>query len=151
MKLVVLSLLLFAIAANALTLGEKQRAFAHLLPRLIQKAEELGNEVTLGEAWRSEVVAKWYADHGRGIENSLHVKRLAIDLNLFREGKYLTRSEDYKALGEWWESQSTKDYRCSWGGRFLHRPDGNHFSVEHEGVRTNGTEISKVAKRRLSK
>ncbi|MCV5824473.1 M15 family metallopeptidase, partial [Escherichia coli] len=23
----------------------------------------------------------------------------------------------------------------SWGGRFKSRPDGNHFSLEHNGVR----------------
>ncbi|EAS0269945.1 M15 family metallopeptidase, partial [Salmonella enterica] len=23
----------------------------------------------------------------------------------------------------------------SWGGRFKSRPDGNHFSLEHDGVR----------------
>lgn len=148
MRYLVFILLILSLAANAVTLHDKQAAFAHLLPKLIQKAEELGNEVTLGEAWRSEVVAQWYADHGLGISNSLHTKRLAIDMNLFRDGKFLTRTEDYKALGEWWELQSTKDYRCTWGGRFPHRPDGNHFSIEHEGVRSYGPEIPKMAGRR---
>ncbi|HAX5140334.1 TPA: M15 family peptidase, partial [Escherichia coli] len=23
----------------------------------------------------------------------------------------------------------------AWGGRFKNRPDGNHFSLEHDGVR----------------
>ncbi|HBJ0947911.1 TPA: M15 family metallopeptidase, partial [Escherichia coli] len=32
--------------------------------------------------------------------------------------------------GEYWESLGG-----SWGGRFKSRPDGNHFSLEHNGVR----------------
>ena len=35
-----------------MTLGEKQRQFAKLIPRLIDKAHELGFEVTLGDAYR---------------------------------------------------------------------------------------------------
>ncbi|MGO3686517.1 MAG: M15 family metallopeptidase, partial [Proteus vulgaris] len=44
--------------------------------------------------------------------------------------KYLTATSDYKELGEYWESLGG-----SWGGRFKTRPDGNHFSLEHNGVR----------------
>lgn len=33
-------------------------------------------------------------------------------------------------LGQYWESLGG-----SWGGRFKSRPDGNHFSLEHDGVR----------------
>jgi hypothetical protein len=35
----------------------------------------------------------------------------------------------YRPLGEKWEAMGG-----TWGGRFSH-PDGNHFSLEHEGVR----------------
>lgn len=140
MKRALLILLLWSSSLFALTLHEKQATFSQLSASLIKQAATLGYEVTLGEAWRSEVVAKymptkWYADHGKGIEDSLHILRLAIDLNLFKDGKLLTRSEEYKALGEWWEKQSTKDYRCTWGGRFKKLPDGNHFSLENEGVK----------------
>lgn len=126
----------FAIPGYSLSLHDKQASFAHLLPQLIIQAESMGYEVTLGEAWRSDVVAQWYAEHGKGITNSLHTKRLAIDLILFKNGVFLTKTEDYEPLGIWWEKQSTKDYRCAWGGRFPHRKDGNHFSIEHEGVRS---------------
>ncbi|EJY8354924.1 M15 family metallopeptidase, partial [Cronobacter sakazakii] len=49
---------------------------------------------------------------------------------LFINGKYATRTEDYLPLGEYWESLGG-----SWGGRFKTNPDGNHFSLEHNGVR----------------
>lgn len=121
-----------------MTLQQKQARFSVLVARLILKAEEFGYEVSLGEAWRSLEVAnfqtKKYADQGKGIVESLHRVRLAIDINLFIKatGQYLSRSEDYRRLGEWWESQSDGQIRCTWGGRFR-RADGNHFSIEHEG------------------
>lgn len=109
-----------------MTLREKQSLFARLMAMLIGEACRRGFEVTLGEVWRSEAEAE-----RRGFKNSLHTKRLAVDLNLFRDGEYLRDSEDYKGLGKWWEAQHEL---CSWGGRFS-RPDGNHFSVTHGGVR----------------
>jgi hypothetical protein len=112
-----------------MTLGEKQRKFTLLAANLIQEAYRLGYQVTFGEAYRPPEVAERYAIEGRGIANSLHTSRLAIDLNLFRDGKYLTISNDYLPLGEFWETLGG-----SWGGRFS-KPDGNHFSLEHNGVR----------------
>lgn len=102
------------------------------MARLILKAVEMGYEVTLGDAYRSPEEASRFANLGVGITNSLHTVRLAIDLNLFKEGKYLTYTAAYSPLGEWWEKQSTEAYTCCWGGHFK---DGNHFSIEHQGVR----------------
>lgn len=115
-----------------MTLIEKQWLFAKLLPRLLDKAHEMGYAVTLGECWRPEITAKKYQEMGIGIERSLHRQRLAIDLQLFWGKKYLSKTEDYQKLGEWWESQSTKDYECAWGGRFN---DGCHFSISFGGLR----------------
>jgi hypothetical protein len=113
-----------------LTLSQKQRLFAKLIPRLIDKAHELGFEVTLGDAYRDP------RSHGKlgekgvyGNMFSCHKIRLAVDLNLFRDGKYLTSTEDYRPLGEWWETQHADS--C-WGGRF---EDGNHFSMTNEGLK----------------
>lgn len=110
-------------------LSEKQQLFTKLVAQLILKAYDLGYRITLGEAYRPPETAKQYAVEGRGISNSLHTVRLALDLNLFRNGSYLTKTEDYLELGEYWESLGG-----SWGGRFS-KPDGNHFSLAHDGVR----------------
>jgi hypothetical protein len=64
---------------------------------------------------------------GSGIRNSLHELLLALDLNLFKDGKFLDKTEDHQFLGEYWESLHPL---CRWGGRFK---DGNHYSIEHEG------------------
>ena len=55
------------------------------------------------------------------------IERNAVDLNLFKAGKYVALTEDHRPLGEWWESQGG-----AWGGRF---EDGNHYSLEWKGRR----------------
>ena len=96
-----------------------------MLADLIRHAYEQGYELTLGEAYRTPEQAALNAASGKGIANSLHTVRLAIDLNLFKDGKWLQNTEDHKPLGEYWESIGG-----AWGGRFR---DGNHYSLEHEG------------------
>lgn len=114
-----------------MTLSDKQQRFAVAVARLILKADEMGYGVTLGEAYRTPEQAKLNAQSGKGIANSLHIQRLAIDLNLFKDGVYLTDSASYRPLGEWWETYHDE---CCWGGRFA-RADGNHFSWTHNGVK----------------
>jgi hypothetical protein len=59
----------------------------------------------------------------------VHQLSLAVDLNLFKDGKYLELSDDHKPFGEWWEKQ----YELArWGG---HWGDGNHYSFEFNGVK----------------
>ena len=88
-----------------------------MVSRLIRFAYNMGYELTFADA---------YATTGH-MENSLHYKRLAVDFNLFKDGRYLTRTEDHAPLGEYWEAIGG-----TWGGRFN---DGNHYSLEHNGVK----------------
>lgn len=113
-----------------MSLRKTQSDFARLVPRLIDKAYELGFEVTLGDAYRDPRV------HGAmGVRKSYshpksaHKLRLAIDLNLFKNGEYLEGTEAHRTLGEWWEKQHKM---ARWGGRF---DDANHYSFVHEGVK----------------
>ena len=114
-----------------MTLWEKQRLFTKLVASLISWAYENGFELTFGDAFRSAEQAAANAASGKGIANSLHTKRLAVDLNLFLEGQYQTQSEAYRPLGIYWKGLHPL---CRWGGDFS-KPDGNHFSLEHEGIR----------------
>lgn len=94
---------------------QKQSKFAHLIGLLICHIYDNGYEVTLGDAYRPD---------GKGhMKNSKHYSRLAIDLNLFKDGKYLTKTEDWTVFGEYFELLGGK-----WGGRFKN-PDGNHFEL----------------------
>jgi hypothetical protein len=99
---------------------ETQQKFSRMVPRLIDKAHELGFEVVFGDAYRDPRVTY-------GHPNSLHRHRLAIDLLLFRDGEWLQDTDDYVTLGEWWESIGGV-----WGGRF---EDGNHFSLAFGGMK----------------
>ena len=114
-----------------MTLGEKQRKFTRLVGILIGWAYDNGYELTFGEAYRTPEQAQLNAQKGSGIANSLHISRLAIDLNLFVEGQYVSGTESYRPLGDYWK---TLDPEARWGGDFS-RPDGNHFSLEHQGVK----------------
>ena len=109
-------------------LGEKQELFMRLLPRLLDKAHELGFEIRGGDLFRDHRV------HGvlgtkkaYGHKNSGHKLKLAIDLNLFLDDKWQTETSQHEELGTWWEAQHEL---CRWGGRFN---DGNHYSLEHNG------------------
>ena len=111
-----------------MTLGEKQRLFMQLIPRLIDYIHEQGYECTLGDGYRDpRLFGEVGESKGYGYRNSCHKKRLAIDLNLFKDGKYLSKTEDHQPIGEYWEQMSIF---ARWGGRFN---DGNHYSFEHEG------------------
>lgn len=116
-----------------MTLLEKQQIFTEDFAKLIQFAISKGYKVVIGEVERSKAQAEANAKSGAGIKNSLHLIRLAGDLHLFKDGKYLDKSEDHRELGVFWESLSTPEAKHRWGGRFTGRPDGNHYSIEHEG------------------
>lgn len=96
-----------------------------MLSELLAHIYATGYECTLGEAYRPPETAALYEKQGKGIKNSLHSQRLAVDLNLFRNGMFLSSTEDHRPLGEWWEKQ---DPLCRWGGHFS-RPDGNHYEI----------------------
>ena len=111
-----------------MTLGQRQRLFTQLISKLITFAYDNGYELTFGDAYRDPRV---HGDVGSkksySSANSLHKQRLAVDFNLFKNGVYLTATNDHKALGEYWESLHPL---CRWGGRFN---DGNHYSLEYGG------------------
>jgi hypothetical protein len=116
------------------TLLQKQFRFMRMVPRLINKAHEMGFEVTIGDGYRDpRLHGVLGVKMGYGHPKSGHKQRLAVDLNLFKDTDsdgdmdFLQKTEFHRPLGEWWESIGG-----SWGGRFN---DGNHYSLEHEGVR----------------
>ena len=115
-----------------MTLRQLQSEFAALIPSLINKAIDLGNEVTLGDAFRDpRTYGPIGTKLGYGHPSSAHKSRLAIDLNLFKNGQFLDSTEAHRELGEWWEKQHPL---ARWGGRFK-TPDGNHYSLEYGGMK----------------
>lgn len=111
-----------------LTLGETQRRFTKMVGSLIFMIYARGYEGTLGDAYRDpRVHGPFGSKGGYGAAHSQHKRRLAIDINLFKDGKYLDKTEDHAVFGEFWESVGG-----TWGGRW---GDGNHYSLEYEGYK----------------
>ena len=109
-----------------MTLREKQSKFVYMVSQLIAWAYANGYELTLGDGYRDPRVFGIHGEtRGYGKPYSNHKLRLAVDFNLFKNGAWLQDTEDFRPLGEFWESIGG-----SWGGRFQ---DGNHFSLEHGG------------------
>jgi len=100
---------------ESLTLREKQSDFVEMVELLLAYARYLGFELTFGDT---------FAKNGHK-DNSCHYIKLAIDINLFKDGIYLTETKDHAQLGEFWEAIGG-----SWGGRY---GDGNHYSLKHQG------------------
>lgn len=110
------------------TLGQKQRRLTRLIGLLIEYAYQNGYELTFGDAYRDpRLHGAVGVKVGYGHKDSTHKQRLAVDFNLFKDGVWLQKTEDFTQLGLYWESLGG-----SWGGRFQ---DGNHFSLEHNGVK----------------
>lgn len=114
-------------------LSEKQQRFTKCVGLLINQAYNLGYGLTLGDAFRDPRV------HGaNGVKdsysssNSVHKVRLAVDLNLFVDGEYITSGDHpaYQQLGEFWKGL---DVGARWGGDFP--GDANHFSFIHGGYK----------------
>lgn len=111
-----------------MSLGTEQRLFTRMVGQLIDWAYENGYELSFGDAYRDPRVFGGEGEKkGYGGASSNHKRRLAVDFNLFKDGKYLNKTEDHRPLGEFWESIDG-----AWGGRF---DDGNHYSLEYNGYR----------------
>ena len=100
-----------------MTLGEQQELFSDLYTEHIQWLYGRGYKVRMGDVFA----------HDRHKPNSNHYIKLAGDINLFKDGEYLTETEQHRESGEKWESRHEL---CRWGGRFN---DGNHYSLIHHG------------------
>lgn len=104
-------------------LRKKQSLHVQLFAKLIHKAYDEGWELTWGDAAR--------IDRRGHMPGSLHYSRLAVDVNLFVDGEWISDGSHpaWEVLGEFWESLHPL---CAWGGRF---GDANHFSIKHGGRR----------------
>jgi len=109
-------------------LGKKQELFMRLLPMLIIKAHELGFEVRGGDLFRDPRSHGEYGEKpGYSASFSNHKLKIAVDLNLMRNGRLVQTTRGHRKLGLWWEKQHEL---CVWGGQY---GDGNHYSLWHCG------------------
>ena len=104
----------------------RQCEFARNTAKLIHFINVAGYEVTLGETIRSKEEAEANAKKGIGIRDSNHLYRLAIDLNLFKDGKYLTKEKYYAFAGAYWKTLNKFN---EWGGDWK-LGDFSHFEMD---------------------
>ncbi len=130
------------------TLREKQSKFVYNISLLIQFAFKNGFELTFGEVTRP-IEQVWLNFYGYKIVNtngvlslvkraptsktlnSRHVERLAVDFNIFKDGKMLFQDaatqqkeiQDCLVLGDYWISLNTDNV---WGGDW----DRDHNTID---------------------
>ena len=108
-----------------MSLVPEQAAFLLDVCRLIQHATEQGWTVTGGELYRTLEQQQLHVKAGRSkTMNSQHMKRLAVDLNFFRDGELVWDRNRIAPLGSYWETLSPKN---RWGGNFRSLVDVPHF------------------------
>lgn len=127
-----------------MTLRQRQSVFLKNVAKLILWAFENGYELTGGELMRTTDQQLLYY-HGLRLErvkgeikllashklsktmNSDHLSKLAIDLFLFKDGKYLTDKESHRPLHEYWKTLNENNYSgYEWGWDF------NHFGMKEK-------------------
>jgi len=121
-----------------MSLSDKQWVFLQNVGNLIMWAAKNGYKLTGGELYRSED-QQWLYYNGKTIEegelvtvprksktmNSKHLKRMAIDLNIFKNGVLTYDLNDVEPLGRYWESLNTNN---RYGG-FWKWKDVPHFQM----------------------
>lgn len=108
-----------------MSLVAEQWAFLQDVAKLIQFAASSGFTLTGGELYRTPEQQAIYQQKGTTTTaNSFHLKRLAIDFNIFKDGKLISDWQEAKLLGEFWESLSPKN---RWGGHWKTFKDAPHF------------------------
>lgn len=96
-------------------IGNKQSKFAKYFAMLILHMIAEGYE------------PRFAPDGLKHMDGSLHGLSLAHDVNLFKAGVWLKKTEDHRAFGAWW---CALDPDNAWGGDW---GDGNHYSIKHQG------------------
>lgn len=108
-----------------MSLVAEQAAFLLDACKLVSKASEMGFTVTGGELYRSIEQQQIYMNTGKTkTMASNHLKRCAIDLNFFKDGRLVYDIAILKPVGDYWESLNPKN---SWGGNWQKFPDLPHF------------------------
>lgn len=93
---------------------EEQWEFLQDVALLILEAKTLHIELSGGELYRTQAQQDIYIKEGKSkTNNSMHLKRLAIDFNFFVEGELVYEHESITKLGKYWEGLSPKN---RWGG-----------------------------------
>lgn len=109
-----------------MSLSKHQQIFAEHVMRLLLFIISNGYKVTFGEAQRTIEQQKIYFDSKKSLTmDSMHLKKLAIDLNFFDKQNNLTYDKnELTFIADYWKSL---DPLNRWGGDFKRLSDTPHF------------------------
>ena len=112
-----------------MSLSGTQMEFALDVAELINYINDKGYGCTFGDAYRSPRAFGGMGEKGPyGRAKSAHKQRLAVDLNLFKDGHYLSSTQAHAPFGEFWCGLHPDN---KWGGDWN---DGNHYSRKYGGI-----------------
>ncbi len=108
-----------------MSLSDKQFEFIKDVSKLIIFCVDRNFKLTGGELLRTKAQQELYfaADKTRTLKSN-HLKKLAIDLNFFRNGHLTYAKSRLQFIGDYWESLDPKN---RWGGNYTSFKDTSHF------------------------
>jgi len=117
---------------HAYMLGREQEKFSRHVLLLLINIDADGYTFRLGETYRSpaDQIARFHSGASQS-PSSLHFYKLAIDLFIFKDGKYLKEKKDLQEIGDYWESL---DEINKWGGNWNNFLDTDHFQRTVPGL-----------------
>ena len=108
-----------------MTLGQNQEKFTQDLVKLLNYLIDNGYTIRLGEVERTQAQQEIYIKECKSkTYNSMHLKRCAADLHIFKNGEWLQSKTQLQSIGDYWESL---DQSNRWGGNFKSFIDTPHF------------------------
>lgn len=108
-----------------MTLGKNQELFMKDLNLLLTYIHTLGFDVRGGELQRTKEQQEIYVKQGKSkTRNSMHIKKTAIDLFIFKDGYWIDKQDDLQKIGDFWENLSKEN---RWGGNWKNFKDIPHF------------------------
>lgn len=118
------------------TLLGDQFAFSESVGKLINFALSLGYTCSLKECYRTPEQQEIYLMQGKTkTRSSQHQRGLAIDICFFQKGQWLTKFEDLKEIGKFWQNLGP-DFR--WGGDWNRSgKQADFFDAIHFELNTN--------------
>ena len=107
-----------------MSLRMEQSAFAKDTVKLYVFIENNGAEFTYGEAQRTIDQQEIYVKSGKSkTMKSYHLQKLAVDLNIFKDGIWFQKKDELQVYGDFWESLNPLN---QWGGNWSFY-DAPHF------------------------
>ena len=110
-----------------MTYRQRQSKFMKDVGEFLVWLYDNGYEVTTGEFERTAMMAEYYKKIGKSNAGmkSRHCARMAMDINIFKDGELLSEYKDLEPIAIKWESL---DRGNSWGGTGRTLYDYPHFS-----------------------